>query len=164
MKTGRMLNFEIPKASFPISSSILIPQTEPFELVDELIDASENHAISRFTIPGNHILLEDNELQESGILENMAQTCALHSGFISTTFLNKDESRNEGLKIPVGYIGALNDVEFYQRPLCGEILETHIKVQHKIGTASVVACEVFLKSICIAKGSLKIFIVENNRA
>ena len=78
MKTGRMLNFEIPKASFPISSSILIPQTEPFELVDELIDASENHAISRFTIPGNHILLEDNELQESGILENMAQTCALH--------------------------------------------------------------------------------------
>ncbi len=159
-----MLNSEDSKISFPIPSEHLIPQKNPFVLVDALLDASADHAISQFTIVEGHLLLENNELHESGCIENMAQTCALHSGFIYRSSVPATQMSTTNLTVPVGFIGAMNDVTFYRRACVGEQLKTFLQIQHKIGTASVVNCEVFSGSECIAKANMKIFIVEEPNA
>jgi predicted hotdog family 3-hydroxylacyl-ACP dehydratase len=59
----------------------LIPQKAPFVMVDELLLFTQDNLRSRFTINTSNIFVEEDFFVESGIIENMAQTVALHTGY-----------------------------------------------------------------------------------
>ena len=83
----------------PITNiTALIPQKEPFVMVDVLLSYSKTKVISSFKVLENNLFFENDRFIESGIIENMAQTVALHTGY--DYFL-----RGEG--IPTGYIGSI---------------------------------------------------------
>ena len=56
-----------------------IPQKHPFVLMSDIDEWNEKFTIGSFTIPADHILVENGKLTEEGLVEHMAQTAAVSS-------------------------------------------------------------------------------------
>mgnify|MGYP000900380572 CR=1 FL=1 len=97
----------------------LIPQKAPFVMVDKLLFFAENNIIAGLTIPESNIFVEEGRFVESGIVEHMAQSVALYTGY-QFYLLNEPA--------PTGYIGSIKDVEVLELPKAGDELVTEVKV------------------------------------
>ena len=60
----------------------LIPQRHPFVMIDRLLYVDEKKGRSQLTIRASNILVEDEVLSSSGLVENIAQTAAADMGYI----------------------------------------------------------------------------------
>ena len=124
----------------------LIPQKFPFVMVDELLNYSEENLKSRFTVGSNNIFVYNDFFIESGVIENMAQSVALHTGY-QFFLLNKIA--------PTGYIGSIKKIEINRLPRLGEILETSVFILQEFMGVTLVDIEVMIKGKVIAKGQMK---------
>ncbi len=124
----------------------LIPHKEPFVMVDELLTYTEENLKSRFRVASNNIFVEDNYFVESGIIEHMAQSVALHTGY--QFFLQNKIA-------PTGYIGSIKNVVINRLPKTGESLETTINIIQEFMGVTLVDIEVFCKDEIIAKSQMK---------
>ncbi len=124
----------------------LIPQKFPFVMVDELLNYTEENLKSRFTVGSNNIFVCNDFFIESGVIENMAQSVALHTGY-QFFLLNKIA--------PTGYIGSIKKIEINRLPRLGEILETSVFILQEFNGVTLVDIEVMVKGKVIAKGQMK---------
>ena len=76
----------------------LLPQKFPFVMVDSLFSYEETSLTSGFTIKEDNIFADNGNFAESGLIEHMAQSVALHTGY--NFFLKKEQA-------PTGYIGSI---------------------------------------------------------
>lgn len=130
----------------------LIPQRPPFVLVDAIYEHSENDILSGFTIPENHVLVNENgELSESGLIEHFAQTIALHQGY---NFYLKDEPA------PVGYIGSIKNIDILTLPKAGQEIRTKILILNQILGVTMVSGEIFLNGKQIASGEMRTIVAK----
>jgi len=128
-----------------------IPQKDPFVLVSTLEQCNAEGAVSTFTVPGVHVLVENGRLTASGLTEHMAQTAALHSGY---------DSQRNGTKPPVGFIGQIKNLQILALPPVGATLQTEIRFIHRVGPVSVIECAAYLGEDCVSKCEMKI-VVQN---
>ena len=126
-----------------------IPQRQPMIMVDSLVEFTEKHFVSQFCSGAENVFNTNGFFNESGVVENMAQTAALGVGYMSV--LNKE-------KVPLGFIGAIKNLKIIQIPKIGETIHTKINVLHEVLNATMVKAEVFIGEEMIAEGELKIFI------
>lgn len=133
---------------FPIKDiSNLIPQKSPFVMVDTLLDFSSNYVRSSFKITENNLFLDNNVLLEPGLIENMAQTVALHTGY---DFFIKGETP------PTGYIGSIKKVNILKRPILNDIITTKVHILHEFNGVTMVSIQVFdTNKTEIASGEMK---------
>ena len=129
----------------------IIPQKEPMVMVDELVAIDERKLTSKFEIPKNHILLENGFLQRSALIENIAQTAAIKAGYLAKT--NKTKPKT-------GFIGAIKNFEIFEDVKEGDILTTSIETTNEIFNASIIEGEIHCNRRLVAKGELKIFLVD----
>ena len=59
----------------------LIPQREPMIMVDTLLYYNKTKVIGGLTIKNSNMFVQDGAFSEPGIIEHMAQTVALHTGY-----------------------------------------------------------------------------------
>lgn len=97
----------------------LIPQKAPFVMVDKLFAFGENTITAGLTVAADNIFVENGNFNESGIVEHMAQSVALYTGY--QYFLKNEPA-------PTGYIGSIKNVEVLELPLPGEDLVTEVSV------------------------------------
>lgn len=126
--------------------SHLIPQKFPFEMVDSLLDFSETSVTSSFTPKEGNVFLKDGEFAEEGLIENMAQTIALHKGY-SYSLIGKDA--------PTGYIGSIKSVQIFKLPKTGETLTTQVRIIHEFMGITMVEVVVKSGETELAKGEMK---------
>ena len=124
----------------------LIPQKAPFVMVHELISYTEENLQARFTVTNENIFVYQNEFQESGIIEHMAQSVALHTGY-QFFLMNKPA--------PTGYLGSIKNIVISRRPQLGEVLDTKISILQEFMGITLVEIEVFINEELIAKGQMK---------
>ncbi len=124
----------------------LIPQKEPFVMVDELLFFSEVKLKSRFKIDPKNIFVENDCFLESGIIENMAQSVALHTGYLF--YLQNKPA-------PVGYIGSIKNVELRCLPKTGDILETNVTILQEFMGVTLVNIDVLNQGKVIATSQMK---------
>ena len=124
----------------------LIPQKAPFVMVDKLLYYSETKIISGFTVPTNNLFVLDNRFLAPGLIENMAQTVALHTGY--KFYLAKRPA-------PVGYIGAIKKAEVFQLPEIAAELETTVEILHDIMGITMVAAKVTSNGVVLAQSEMK---------
>ncbi|MFS4466577.1 hypothetical protein [Maribacter sp. 2210JD10-5] len=124
----------------------LIPQKKPFVMVDKLYEFSEHQIISGLTITKNHFFTENGVFNAPGLIENMAQTVAMHKGY---TYYLKD------MAAPVGYIGAIKKVEILDLPKIGEELKTTVNILHDIMGVTLVEAFILCNAKRIAESSIK---------
>jgi predicted hotdog family 3-hydroxylacyl-ACP dehydratase len=124
----------------------LIPQKKPFIMVDKLSHFSEKNITSAFTISPENIFVKENQFTEPGLIENMAQTIALHTGY--KYFLEQKPA-------PTGYIGAIKKAEVFVLPLVSQELRTSVEILHDIMGVTLIQASVSCNGKVIAQSEMK---------
>ena len=126
-----------------------IPQRSPMVMIHRLKDASESSAVTLFDIEADNLFVEAGFLQESGLIENIAQTGAAMTGY------NAIENQTE---VKLGFIGAVKRLKIHDKPAIGQTIETLVKVTHEVFDYKVIKGEVYHQQHLIAECEMNIFI------
>ena len=93
-------------------------------MIDRLEHFEMQKVISTYTVPEDGIFVEDGHLNASGLLENIAQTCAARIGYINKYILHRD--------LDVGVLAAVREMQIMEYPKVGDRLTTTIEVQTEV--------------------------------
>lgn len=123
------------KEVFPIHDVLpLIPQRNPFVMVDALEEFSKTEVVSSFKVVDTNILVSHGRFSEPGMVENMAQTVALHTGY---------DYFSRGEEAPTGYIGSIKKTVINKLPLTGDTITTKATILHEIMGVTMVHVKVY---------------------
>lgn len=129
----------------------LIPQRNPFVMVDTVETSGDNAAVATLAVrQGNYFLLADSTLAETGLIEHIAQSCSALAGCRALA----GESANP----PVGIIGEVKHFACHRRPLSGETLHTTVTFDMSFGNVTLATGQCRVGEELIAEANLKIFI------
>lgn len=128
----------------------LLPQQEPFVMVDNLTHFDMEKTVTRTEVNESNIFVEKGVFTPSGIIENIAQTCAARIGYINKYILKKG--------IQLGFIGAIRNLNLYRLPEVGETVETTIITVQEIFGMTLVTAQVKVGDELIADSEMKISI------
>ena len=129
----------------------LIPQREPISMVDAILEYEESKVVGGLMVSEDCIFVENNTLKDPGVLEHMAQTVALYTGY---------EYYLKNMQAPVGYIGSMKNVEILRLPKIGKKLVTTATILHEIMGVTLVNIETKVDEKIIAFGEMKTVIAE----
>ena len=135
---------------FPICAEELIPQRNPIILVDRLLKNNEALSLSDFQIRKDCVFVENGRLSSAGLLENIAQTCALRIGYL-----------NFGQHVRIGVVGAVKNFSVVRFPAVGETLTTTVKEVLYVAPALVVNAETRIGEESIATCEMKVFLTDH---
>lgn len=88
-------------------------------MISHMLEVNDSRIVSGFQIPEDNIFVEQGYFNESGLIENIAQTVALYTSY--SDYLNKKKS-------PVGYIGSISNVVVSELPKSGTFISTEVIV------------------------------------
>ncbi|MGV0756933.1 hypothetical protein [Empedobacter brevis] len=129
----------------------LIPQREPIIMVDTIFEYEEGKVVGGLTVTADSIFVASQELNESGLLEHMAQTVALYTGY--QFYIRKETA-------PTGYIGSMKSIDIYRLPKVNDNLITTATILHEVMGVTLVSIETKINGEIIAKGEMKTVIAE----
>jgi len=124
----------------------LIPQKFPFVMVDRMFSYSETGLVSGLKIQDSNIFLEENIFLEAGLIEHMAQSVALHTGY---QFFLKNETA------PTGYIGSIKDIQIKRLPQTNDTIQSNVTILQEFAGVTLVDIVTFLNDEEIANGQMK---------
>jgi 3-hydroxyacyl-[acyl-carrier-protein] dehydratase len=125
-----------------------IPQRKPIVMVNELLDANDDHIVTQLAIEPDNVFLTSGYLAEPGMVENIAQTAAVHVGYQCT--LKK-------LPIPIGFIAAVKDLKIKALPKVNSTITTSVKVVNKVLDITVVHGKVEQEGELLCSCEMRIF-------
>jgi len=135
---------------FPITDPFvleeLLPQRQPMIMVDALMYYDKKSLISELTISEENIFVKDGVLSETGLLEHIAQSVALHTGYAGYL---------EEKPIKEGYIGAIKKAEILKMPVINETIETEVQIIHAAIGITLVKTTTKLEQEVIATTEMK---------
>lgn len=123
-------------------------------MVDTLYLNDEHRTVSGFTIPPENIFCVDGKFTEPGIIENIAQTAALRTGYMVWL----DASASVGTEPPIGYIGAIKKLKIFRLPRAGQELRTEIEITQMIFDVTVITGSSYVDGEPVATCEMKIFL------
>lgn len=124
----------------------LIPQKAPFVMVDKLLLFEENKIIAGLSISSDNIFTSNNYFQEAGLVEHMAQSVALYTGY---QFYLKNEPA------PTGYIGSIKTININRLPKLDENIVTTVSVLQEFMGVTLVDISSEINGEVIAKSQMK---------
>lgn len=129
----------------------LIPQKFPFVMVNQMFSFTETSIVSGFRIQSDAIFFKDGYFLESGLIEHMAQSVALHTGY--QFYLKKEPA-------PTGYIGSIKDVQIIKLPELDDEIVTTVTILQEFAGITLVDIITELNGEMIAKGQMKTVIAK----
>ena len=126
----------------------LLPQREPFVMVGRMVYFDMGRCATRTRIAPGNLFVEKGRFTASGIIENIAQTCAARIGYINKYILKKG--------IQLGFIGAIRNMNLYRSPEAGEEIETAIVTIEEVLGMTLVSAKVTAGEETIAEAEIKI--------
>lgn len=127
----------------------LIPQRPPIVMVTTFDGFNGNTSLTTFAIQPDNLFVADGKLQESGVIEHIAQSAAARCGY---------ESLSRGEDVPLGYIGAVEKLQLFSLPSVGDNLTTRIEVLQEVFGITLVEAETRSDDRPICRCRMKIFI------
>ncbi len=115
----------------------LIPQRSPILMVDELLHADGEQAHTCLTIRcDNFFLADDGTMDESGIIEHIAQSASAFAGY---------KAINAGAtEPPLGYIGEVKKFRCHHRPTTGDCIHTIVSMGVEVNGVTLLTAQTFL--------------------
>lgn len=134
----------------PMKASDFLPQRAPFLLVDEMLACEKYLCRTDFKVPSVHPLVKEEILLEAGVLENIAQTCATHIGYLS-----------RHVPVRIGVVASVRNLKIYALPRVGQVVETLVEEQgDPIFSVSVYLAKVTVAGETIAEGEMRVMLTE----
>ncbi len=102
----------------------ILPQQEPFVMIDTLIHFEMNTSTTETTIKESNIFVDNGKFSASGMMENIAQTCAARIGFYNKYILHNE--------VQIGFIGAISKYMIHRLPEVGQKIYTKVDILEEI--------------------------------
>lgn len=125
----------------------LIPQRQPIVMVDRFLGIENDVSRSELTIKLDNIFCENGCLNESGVIEHIAQSAAARVGYIC---LQNSEP------VPLGFIGSVDKMKFHRLPAVGECLSTQISIIQEVMDITLIKAQVSSGEQPVAECNMKI--------
>jgi 3-hydroxyacyl-[acyl-carrier-protein] dehydratase len=129
-----------------------IPQRLPMVMVDELLEASECHAVTRLFIRDENIFAERGYFTEPGMIENMAQTAAAQVGYHCVV---------GKMPVPVGYIAAVKNLYISRMPAHNTAITTTIRITNQVLDVTVAEGKIEQGGVICCTCEMRIFVKPN---
>ena len=126
----------------------LLPQKEPFIMVSQLEHLEKGRVISSLKIDPENFFVHDGHFETIGLVENIAQTCALRQGYIG-----KCNGKHE---IKIGVIGGINNLVISCQPHIGDTITTEVTVTAELGEYLMVHAIVNRQGCTIMEADVKL--------
>jgi predicted hotdog family 3-hydroxylacyl-ACP dehydratase len=124
----------------------LLPQKFPFVMVDAMHSYSETSLVSGLEILHDNIFVSNDVFLEAGLVEHMAQSVALHTGY---QYFLKNEIA------PTGYIGSIKEIEIKKLPKLSDIIQSEVTILQEFAGITLVDIVTTLNNEEIARGQMK---------
>jgi len=120
------LDYTKPTEEFLRSIDVheLLPQQEPFVMISRLTQFDMLRTVTETTITENNIFVDNGCITATGLIENIAQTCAARIGYVNKYILKKG--------IQIGFIGAIRNLQIHDLPKVNDTITTTVDVQEEI--------------------------------
>ena len=125
-----------------------IPQRKPMVMVHELLEATDDHVVTQLEIEPDNVFLSAGAFAEPGMVENIAQTAAVHVGY---------QCALKKLPIPIGYIAAVKDLKVKSLPKQNTVIKTSVKVINKVLDITVVQGKIEYEGDILCSCEMRIF-------
>lgn len=125
----------------------LIPQRPPFVMIDRLVSCNMLTTVTEFEVRKDIVFVVEGRFSASGLMENMAQTCAARIGYINLC---------RGEKVKIGVIGAVSNFEVLRTPKVGEYIVTTVKVIEELFQITLANVVIRCGDETIAQANMKI--------
>jgi predicted hotdog family 3-hydroxylacyl-ACP dehydratase len=126
----------------------VLPQQEPFVMVGQLISFTEDASATETEIKESNIFVDNGYFSPSGMMENIAQTCAARVGFYNKYVLHKD--------VQVGFIGAVRNYVINELPPAGSVIHTKVDILQDIFGMTLANAEVVCGDKVYATAEIKL--------
>lgn len=124
----------------------LIPQKFPFVMVDKLFSFTGDAVEAGLTVSENNIFSSNGTFREPGLIEHMAQSVALHTGY-KFYLLNEPA--------PTGYIGSISQLQIFELPKTGDEIRTRAAILQEFAGITMVEISTFKNDVEIARAQMK---------
>jgi 3-hydroxyacyl-[acyl-carrier-protein] dehydratase len=125
-----------------------IPQRHPIVMVHALVEADDSHAVTEFDIESENVFLSEGFFAEPGLVENIAQTAAMHVGY---------QCSLKNIPIPIGYIAAVKDLKILTLPKLNSRISTTVTITNKVLDVTVVEGRVEQEGHLLCSCEMRIF-------
>ena len=129
----------------------LIPQRPPFVMIDRLLSSDAVYSVTELEVRNDNIFVEDERLTASGLIENIAQTCAARIGYINL---------NNGGTVKIGVIGSISNLNVTRMPKVGERLTTTIQLLEEVFNVTMVLASIKIGEDEIVSANMKIALTD----
>ncbi len=130
----------------------LLPQQEPFVMVSRLEHFDMRRVVTSTDVAPDNIFVDNGSFSASGLIENMAQTCAARIGYINKYVLLKG--------IQIGFIGSIQNLAIDRLPSVGETISTTVEVDEEVFGMILATATITCAGNRVASTQLKIAIKE----
>ena len=93
-------------------------------MIGSLVHFDKVLTVTETKVDEQNIFVENGCFSASGLMENIAQTCAARIGYINKYILKKE--------IQLGFIGAVRNFEVFSLPAVGDVITTHVEVKEEV--------------------------------
>lgn len=129
----------------------LIPQRPPILVVDKLLEADGQRAVTSYLVKDRLVFLEDDgTMAEVGLIENIAQSASALAGYKA--------KMSGSLNPPVGFIGEIKNFRLFDNPSVGDELLTTVSFGTEVAGITLIEGEIRVGEKLIAKTRMKIFV------
>lgn len=126
----------------------LIAQKPPMVMIDKLVSVSDHFSETRYSVPEGGIFSDDGQLSEAGLVENMAQTIGVGSGF---------SRRRKGKELLTGFMTMIKNLKIERLPDCGSEIRTEVRFQYQALNFRIFSGKVFSNNQQIAECEIRVY-------
>lgn len=126
----------------------VLPQQEPFVMIDTMTHFEMMTSTTETEIRESNIFVDGGRFSASGMMENIAQTCAARVGFYNKYILKKD--------VQVGFIGAIRNYVVHELPQVGSTISTRVDILEEIFGMTLANAEITCEGRTIATAEIKL--------
>ncbi|GAB6959720.1 hypothetical protein JCM15754A_10550 [Prevotella aurantiaca JCM 15754] len=153
-----MANTEVENFSEEMFRTIdiheLLPQQEPFVMIGSLVHFDKTLTITETEVRQDNIFVDEGNFSASGLMENIAQTCAARIGFVNKYILKKG--------IQLGFIGAVRNFEVLELPKVGDVITTRVEVKEEVFGMTLADAIITCGEKVLVTSEMKIAVKEQN--
>lgn len=131
----------------------LLPQQEPFVMVERLVHYDAENTVTLTTILSTNLFVtDDGVLSAEGLIENIAQTCAARIGYVNKYILRRG--------IQIGFIGSVRHFFVERLPRVGEQIRTSVHIEQEVFGMTLATATVCVGEEELAQTEIKIAVRE----
>lgn len=122
-------------------------------MTDYILELTEEKVITSFEIKSDNIFVLNDEFVESGLIENVAQTC---SSILGQSFFHNP---NVETKV-IGFITNIKKIEIFALPKVGDNIISKASLISQYENICNIFCETFINEKLLIRAEINLFIQE----